>query len=91
LGAQGRLSSSKQPLRRHAKLSWTQRNTLSSPATTSAGQGTEFEAWDGYITGKNLRLVRGKPIVQEWKTTEEPEGHPFSRLEITLVAKEGQS
>ncbi len=60
-----------------------------SPATTSARKGATFTAWDGYITGKNLELVKGEKIVQEWKTTEWPDGYPFSRLEFTLTAKKG--
>ena len=60
-----------------------------SPATTSAKVGAAFTAWDGYITGKNLELVKGKKIVQDWKTTEFPEGYPFSKLEFTLTAKDG--
>ncbi len=60
-----------------------------SPATTSAKVGASFTAWDGYITGKNLELVKGKKIVQEWKTTEWPTGYPVSRLEFTLTPKKG--
>ena len=60
-----------------------------SPATTSAKVGATFTAWEGYITGKNLELVKGKKIVQEWKTTEWPDGYPVSRLEFTLAAKKG--
>lgn len=60
-----------------------------SPATTSSKVGATFSAWDGYITGKNLELVRGKKIVQEWKTTEWPDGYPVSRLEFTLTPKKG--
>ena len=61
-----------------------------SQATTSAKVGAEFTAWDGYILGKNLALVRGQKIVQEWETTEWPEGYPRSRLEFTLTPrKEG--
>jgi activator of HSP90 ATPase len=60
-----------------------------SPATTSQRVGAAFTAWDGYITGKNLELVKGKKIVQEWKTTEWPDGYPVSRLEFTLTAKNG--
>jgi uncharacterized protein YndB with AHSA1/START domain len=60
-----------------------------SPATTSAKVGAKFTAWDGYIVGKNLELVNGKKIVQEWKTTEWPEGYPVSRLEFILTAKKG--
>ena len=60
-----------------------------SPATTSAKVGASFTAWDGYIIGKNLELVRGKKIVQAWKTTEWPDGYPVSRLEFALAAKKG--
>ncbi len=60
-----------------------------SPATTSARKGATFTAWEGYITGKNLELVKGKKIVQEWKTTEWPDGYPVSRLELTLGGKKG--
>jgi activator of HSP90 ATPase len=41
-----------------------------SKATGKPRVGSKFTAWDGYITGKNLKLVRGKKIVQEWKTTD---------------------
>ena len=60
-----------------------------SPAKTSAKAGAAFTAWEGYIFGKNLELVKGKKIVQEWKTTEFPEGYPASRLELTLTPKKG--
>lgn len=60
-----------------------------SRATTSPTVGAVFTAWDGYITGKNLDLVKGKKIVQEWVTTEWPEGYPVSILELTLTAKKG--
>ena len=32
--------------------------------------GGTFMAWDGYIEGKNLELIRGKTIVQAWKPAE---------------------
>lgn len=60
-----------------------------SPATTSEKVGADFTAWDGYISGKNLELVKNKKIVQEWETTEWPKGYPRSRLELTLTAKNG--
>jgi activator of HSP90 ATPase len=60
-----------------------------SPAATSSRKGATFTAWEGYIIGKNLELVKGKKIVQDWKTTEFPEEYPFSRLELTLTAKRG--
>jgi uncharacterized protein YndB with AHSA1/START domain len=60
-----------------------------SPATTNAKVGAEFNAWDGYISGKNLELVKDKKIVQEWETTQWPKGYPRSRLELTLSPKKG--
>ena len=60
-----------------------------SPATTSKRKGAAFTAWEGYITGKNIELVKAKKIVQEWKTTEWPDGYPVSRLKLTLTAKKG--
>ncbi len=51
--------------------------------------GGEFTAWDGYITGKNLELERGKRIVQEWSTSEWPDGYPPSKLELTFRKVKG--
>jgi len=58
-----------------------------SKASGSAKVGGTFTAWDGYITAKNVELARGKRIVQEWKTSEWPEGYPASRLELDLAKK----
>ncbi|MGP8077835.1 MAG: SRPBCC domain-containing protein [Thermoplasmata archaeon] len=33
--------------------------------------GGKFMAWDGYIHGTNLELIRGRTIVQAWRPTEE--------------------
>ena len=49
--------------------------------------GGKFTAGDGYITAKHLELVKGKRILQEWTTSEWPEGYPPSLLELTLKAK----
>jgi activator of HSP90 ATPase len=59
------------------------------PASGSSEVGGEFIASNGYITAKNLELEKGKKIVQEWSTSEWPEGYPPSRLEITLKKAEG--
>jgi activator of HSP90 ATPase len=32
-----------------------------------AKEGTEYSAHDGYITGKNIQLVKNKLIVQTWR------------------------
>ncbi len=55
-----------------------------SVATGEPVEGGEFTAWDGYIEGRHERLVPGARIVQVWRTTEFPEGHPASRLELEL-------
>jgi uncharacterized protein YndB with AHSA1/START domain len=60
-----------------------------SPATSEMRVGGKFTAWDDYITGKHLELVRAKKIVQEWKTTEWPNGYPPSRLQFTLSRMKG--
>jgi len=38
-----------------------------SPVTISDKAGTDFSAHGGYITGKNLHLVKDKLIVQTWR------------------------
>jgi activator of HSP90 ATPase len=58
-------------------------------ATGDSSVGGKFTAWDGYISGTNLELDAGKRIVQEWQTTEWPEGEAPSRLEWTFAGKEG--
>jgi uncharacterized protein YndB with AHSA1/START domain len=63
--------------KKHAKFT-------GSKATGIPKVGEEFTAWDGYITGKNLELKKGKLIVQEWSSTDFPEGYPPSRFELTL-------
>ncbi|MGH9722112.1 MAG: SRPBCC domain-containing protein [Bryobacteraceae bacterium] len=60
-----------------------------SRATGAARAGSKFTAWDGYITGKHLELEKGKRIVQEWTTSEWPEGQEPSRIEWTFNAKKG--
>ncbi|MEK7460739.1 MAG: SRPBCC family protein [Patescibacteria group bacterium] len=54
-------------------------------ASGEAKVGEPFTAWGGYIEGTYLELVPNQKIVQEWSTSEWPEGYPPSRLEITLT------
>jgi activator of HSP90 ATPase len=73
-----------------ALLSSKEHSTITgTKASVSSRKGAKFTAWDGYISGRNLALTKGKKIVQEWQTTEWPEGYAPSRLEITLAAKKG--
>ena len=58
-------------------------------ATCDRRVGGRFTAWDGYISGKNIKLENGRRIVQEWKTTEWPAASPPSRLVWTFAAKRG--
>lgn len=51
-------------------------------AKISGKVGGRFEGWDGYITGKNLKLETGKRIVQAWRTSEFSEDDEDSKLEI---------
>ena len=55
-------------------------------ARVSAKPGGKFSAWDGYISGRNLKLVPGKRIVQAWRTTEFASSDPDSQIEIRLEA-----
>lgn len=52
----------------------------------SAKVGGRFTAWNGYISGKNIELVKDKKIVQEWETTEWPPGYEPSILTISLTS-----
>ncbi len=55
-----------------------------SKATGKPVVGGKFTAWDGYISGKFLELEEGKRVVQEWISTDFPEGYLPSRLELTF-------
>jgi activator of HSP90 ATPase len=44
--------------------------------------GATFEAWDGYIHGRNLVLEPGKRIVQSWRTSEFDDSEADSQIEV---------
>ena len=46
-------------------------------ASISRKVGGSISAWDGYIEGKNLELVKDKKIVQAWRSDEDgwPKDH----------------
>ena len=58
-------------------------------ANVNARVGATFQAWDGYISGRNLELEPGARIVQAWRTSEFTETEPDSRLEILFKPKKG--
>ncbi len=51
--------------------------------------GKSFTAWDGYIEGRNLELIPGEKIIQDWRTSEFEDSDEDSRLEIGLKALKG--
>lgn len=51
-------------------------------AKVSPNVGDTFEAWDGYIQGKNLELEYPRRVLQEWRTAEFDETEKNSLLEI---------
>ncbi len=53
-------------------------------ANASADVGDSFEAWDGYIQGRNVELEPGRRIVQSWRTVEFHNSEPDSQIEITF-------
>jgi uncharacterized protein YndB with AHSA1/START domain len=58
-------------------------------ASVSAIAGETFEAWDGYIQGKNLELEPGKRILQSWRTSEFEDSEEDSLLEIFFTPEGG--
>jgi uncharacterized protein YndB with AHSA1/START domain len=58
-------------------------------ATGDGKEGSAFTAGDGYISGKNIELRPGRLIVQQWRTTEWPEGYPDSLLKFTFTKRKG--
>jgi activator of HSP90 ATPase len=56
-------------------------------ATCTPKVGGKFTAWDGYITGTNLKLEKGKRIIQQWKTSEWPSGYAPSTVEFSFTRR----
>jgi activator of HSP90 ATPase len=59
------------------------------PATGRARVVGAFTAWDGYIFGVHRELTKDQHIVQDWQTTEWPDGAAPSRLELSFTAVAG--
>ena len=58
-----------------------------SPAKLSTKEGDSYSAFEGYITGKNLHLVKDKIIVQTWRASEWDKTDPDSVFIIFLEPK----
>lgn len=54
-----------------------------SKCVLSTKVGGKFVCGDGYMTGKNLELVKGKKIVQTWAAQGWPAGHE-SKITLNL-------
>src|SRR3972149_12205989 len=53
-------------------------------AKISGRVGGSFSVYDGYATGKNLKLVKDKTIVQTWRASDWEEGH-YSTVTFNFV------
>jgi len=53
--------------------------------------GGKFTAWDGYISGETVELDPYTRIVQLWRTGDFNESDPYSRIEILLDEKDGET
>jgi len=53
-------------------------------ADCSDQEGAGFTAWDGYITGKNLKLTPHRKIVQRWRTAEFKNHDEDSEITVEL-------
>jgi uncharacterized protein YndB with AHSA1/START domain len=51
--------------------------------------GGEYEAGDGYITGRTIALEPGRRIVQTWRTSEFADTDPDSEIEVLLAPVAG--
>jgi activator of HSP90 ATPase len=55
-----------------------------SPAEISREVGGAYSAYDGYITGKNIKLAADREIVQSWRASDWPEGK-YSTITFVLL------
>jgi activator of HSP90 ATPase len=60
-----------------------------SAATGAARVGGAFTACAGYISGIHRALVKGRKVVQSWRTTEWPADAPDSLLTLTFKKVKG--
>ena len=54
---------------------------------TGGGKLGKFTAWDGYIYGSVVKLVKNKELVLDWMTTEWPSDYSASVVKITFTKK----
>lgn len=61
--------------------------TTGGKAKISAKEGSLFNVYDGYATGKNLQLIKGKLIVQSWRASDWDNNAVDSTFIINLETK----
>ena len=62
-----------------------------SSAKASSEPNANFDAWDGYIRGRNVLLERPTRIVQSWRTSNFDASDPDSQIEVMLEPKNGDT
>ena len=68
-------------------LLWIPKSIANSPTAKLPAKlrwAANLQLGDGYIFGKFLEFEPGKRLVQQWQTTDWPEGYPPSRFELTF-------
>jgi len=60
-----------------------------SPAHATPKVGEPFDAWDGYISGKNLELEPNRRIIQSWRGSSYKDSDPDSQIEVILESMNG--
>jgi activator of HSP90 ATPase len=60
-------------------------------AMCSPEEGAVFSAWDGYISGRTVKLVPHDEIVQTWRTSDFKEEDGDSKLIVRLAPVDGGS
>jgi activator of HSP90 ATPase len=58
-----------------------------SPARIEGTVGGKFSAWDAYITGEIVGLIKNKHIVQKWRTTDFSNEDKDSIVEIEILER----
>lgn len=58
-------------------------------AHLSVISGSEYTAWDGYISGKTISTLSNQEIVQTWRTTEFSNSDEDSKLIIRFKEVDG--
>ena len=67
------------------------RAVIGAPVKIQMKEGTEFTAYDDYISGKNLQLIPGKLIVQSWWASDWDANEPVSTFILLFEQKDNDA